>query len=263
MIEHLEHRRMLSTSQIVGGILVVQLESTGGNVTIQESANAGTGNTALVVDSNLGTFTNFSGVKSIVVLGGAGDDTINVISQNVPLFINGGAGNDTIGVVINPVDIFTGDGVTTPALYGVFNSSYNGSGSVILGGDGDDRIVVAGLSNSVVLGGNGSDFIVAGGVIATFSNINGVPETEIGGGDHMVISGGSGDDTLMSGFDGAIAALTDSILLGGTGNDTITDINTTDGNIINGGPGTDTITVAAASPDQIVGNTAGDIITTV
>jgi hypothetical protein len=205
----------------------------------------------------------------IRVLGTTKDDSITVVSQNVKLFIDGGAGNDLIGVQINPIDSFTRPDNT---VYGVLNPSYTGTGSIVFGGDGNDQIVVAGLSNSVVMGGAGSDFVVAGGTFASFTDINGNQVIDaISGGSHMLVAGDAGDDIVSSGFglDSGlgflveIPGLTDSVILGGTGNDTITDITktTTDGNIINGGPGTDAITVAVSANDMVVGNTNGDIVT--
>ena len=264
MIEKLEQRKLLSaTLTQTGGVLTVQLENTGGDVIITESANAGAGNTAAVIDlnNNGGTETDFSGVNVIRVLGGDGADFIQVTTQNARLFINGGGGGDTIIAETNPVDIFNKG---TPSEVAVINPSYTGTGSIIFGGDGNDTIVAAGLSNSVVLGGAGDDTMYVGGIFASDAAQSDV----IVGGDHMVVAGDAGNDTISigvgSGTSVQIPGLSDSIILGGTGNDTITDISdtTTDGNIINGGPGADTITISVTSGDVVVGNTNGDVVNT-
>jgi Ca2+-binding RTX toxin-like protein len=261
MIEKLERRQLLSaTASIAGnGVLVVQLDDAGDTVVVQETAAGG--NTAAVIDANAGQIGAFTGVNAIVVLGGKGNDSITVQSQNVPLFINGGDGNDLIGVQINPVDIVSGDGVNTPFAYGVFNPTYTGAGSVVLGGNGDDTLIVSGLSNSTVLGGNGNDSIIAGGTIVTFLNSQFQSETDIGGGSQMLIDGDNGDDVVQSGFQQAIAALTDSTLLGGNGSDTIIDSLSNGTNTVDGGNGVDSITVV--NGDIVVSSNGHDTVTTI
>jgi len=250
MIEKLEQRKLLSaTLTQTGGVLKVQLENTGGDVEIFESANNGAGNTVKVIDVNNASFgTDFTGVNRISVLGGDGADTIVVQLQNVPVFVNGGAGDDQIAVFTDPED---------QTLNGpVFNPSYTGAGSIIFGGDGNDFIDVAGLSNSVVMGGGGADTVIASAI-----TLQTVTETDISGGSHMLIAGDAGDDVITVG-DGQFPGLSDSVILGGTGNDTITDLTNTitDGNIINGGPGADAITVSVSSNTMVVGNTNGDVV---
>jgi len=239
VIEKLECRQLLSTTagMDVHGVVVVQLDNSGGNVVIDEFAHFSplTSNDVQVADPTLpGGIAFFTGATGIKVLGGAGSDSIIINHvENVPVTISAGDGNDTVGVA---ADVFQ-PGVDTFA-----------SGSNIDGGNGSNLIVVGGVNNSVITAGNGNDTIIAGAFATT--------STTTLGGENLTIRGGGGDDSIFSGFAGGLVGLTDSTLDGGTGNDTITD--TGSDNFINGGAGSDIIT---ATISDFVVPAHGDVIT--
>jgi len=241
VIEMLERRQLLSaTANVVGDhVLVVQLDNSGENILVQEPFTDS--HSALVVESfpTGGNVYAFDGIKAIVILGGSGNDTINALIKDVPVFIDGGSGNDTIGVV---ADVFD------PA-----NDTF-GAGSVIMGGNDDDTIVIGGLSNATVLGGNGNDSVIAGGFILSSGT-----ETTTAGGNAVVIDGGNGSDSLQSGVFQQLSALTDSSIMGGNGSDTIVDLGST--NTVDGGNGSDTITVV--NGDVVVNSNGHDVVTRV
>ncbi len=114
-------------------VIAVNLESSDSKVTAQ---------------MNSGTVQKFAktSVKSIVITGGSGPESISVSnSLAIPASINGGAGNDTI-------------------LGGAGNDSINGAGGndKLSGRDGNDSFIGADGNDSID-GGNGSDIADAGG----------------------------------------------------------------------------------------------------
>ena len=95
----------------------------------------------------------------------------------------------------------------------------NGGNDLLLGGEGDDTIN-AGAGNDVIYGGNGND------------TLNGYGGDDIlnGGTGNDILNGGTGNDTYL--------------YAAGSGQDTITDYDTTTGNI-------DTVKLVGLNPSQI------------
>ncbi|HEX3357834.1 MAG TPA: PKD domain-containing protein [Tepidisphaeraceae bacterium] len=126
------------------GVLTI----TGTATTTVIAVNLETSDSKVTAQINTGTVQKFAkaSVKSIVINGGAGPESISVSnSLAIPALINGGAGNDTI-------------------LGGAGNDSINGAGGndKLTGRDGNDSFIGADGNDSID-GGNGSDIADAGG----------------------------------------------------------------------------------------------------
>ncbi|WP_284165340.1 hypothetical protein [Frigidibacter sp. SD6-1] len=162
----------------------------------------------------------------LISTGGDGDDVYLFdpkTTGNVAATIDGGAGDDTI------------------SLAGVFDGAYL-SGANLSGGDGNDAISAAG-ETSTISGGAGDDIISADMVDATISGdagndmirviaANGSVTTAFGGeGDdildgtgsnNVVLSGGAGNDTILTSGRTSSGAGYGIGADGGAGNDTLT-----------------------------------------
>jgi cyclophilin family peptidyl-prolyl cis-trans isomerase len=131
----------------------------------------------------------YSGIKSVSVISGDGNDSIIVASTITrPTTLSGGAGNDTIEGGSGRDLVRGGDG----------NDSINGAaGSDILYGDaGDDRIW-GGSGNDSILGGVGSDWVDAGSGNDTVKGGDG-NDYLIGGSGYDRLYGEGGNDALLA-----------------------------------------------------------------
>ncbi|HEV8604302.1 MAG TPA: calcium-binding protein [Tepidisphaeraceae bacterium] len=204
VLEQLESRRLLSSVDLVGGVLTVIGSMSNDEITVSLKA----GNTSqLSVDMN-GVVRNFtvSAVDSIVISSRLGMDLVQVSNLNgvVPfaVWMKGGGDRDTlIG------------GNFDDTLYGGEHDDElsGGKGNDSLFGDEANDDITAGTGDDVVFGGLGNDNISG----------NGGEDYLKGGWDNDIISGGidndelygsEGNDTLMGG-DG------DDFLVGGVGDD--------------------------------------------
>jgi hypothetical protein len=129
-----------------------------------------------------------SAVQRISVLGGAGDDGVNVSGTGVgsiPIVVSAGGGDDGIGVVGNIGDDGTGDARIT-----------------LIGGGGNDQIVAAAPGPVTINTGAGDDHVDGGGA----------------GIGHETISLGDGNDTFVSELNAFVGARSDNVD-GGAGKD--------------------------------------------
>lgn len=152
-----------------------------------------TGGEAGTLTSSAGGTATFSEIE--VITTGAGNDTINAVSNTAPSTYNLGAGDDRVFGGSGAETINAGDGADSVEGGGGADHIYGGSGNDSLyGGEGDD-LIDGGTGNDLIYGGTGSD-------------------TLYGGDGNDTIDGGTGND-LLSGGAGA------DTVYGGDGNDTI------------------------------------------
>lgn len=217
-----------------------------------------------------------AGVETIILNGGAGNDSITIGSIDgvgALLFIaNGGAGADTItasgaslGNVFLRIDGGLGDDTLTGSI----------DGDTILGGDGMDMISGE-IGNDTLLGGPGDDSISGGDGNDTIDGNDG-NDTALGdaGNDSILgsfgsdmLTGDTGSDTLdggfgndlingMSGNDSLLGSFGDDRIAAGAGDDTISGGN--DNDTIQGHSGSDLID-GAHGDDSILGQAGDDTI---
>lgn len=231
------------------------------------------GHAAVFVTDSYGSETlDLTGVESILVEGGAGNDYISIGylagTGVVPggLVVLGGAGNDTI------------------------DGSSNTMGFSAFGGDGNDSIV-GGSGNDVLAGGPGADTLAGGAGNDTYlynygdgaDTINEGTDTLSGGIDKILFGGvpdgafssavQSGSNLVITLADGgavtivgqyagtAVESATDlrtgeTYMLGTLDNESASTVNT----LIAGTSGADTL-VGGSGDDLIMGNGGNDVIT--
>ena len=228
-------------------------------------------------DDNI-TVANDAGVVDMyTLLGGSGNDifTSNTTTLADASRINGNEGNDRItlgafgAVSQTSSTVVGGKGNDTIVLTGSINSS------LVNGNLDDDTITTAGASNSSVFGGQGVDTInivgtdVNATVLTVVNGDKGGDFINVAGSvNQSTINGGDGDDAinLLAG----ITSFTDSSVFGGDGIDTINGaavgafaltLSGDAGNdVINGGGGADSL-YGGAGNDQLLGNGGADSIT--
>ena len=206
-----------ATDDVDTGLSTSQLTVAGANGGVTISVAESSGDVVVTEAGSPTTFTaNF---ETLNVTGGTGADTIT-IGDNLPnaittIIVDGGAGNDTITGGNENETIYGGDG----------NDSIDA-------GDGNDR-VYPGLGDDDVHGGAGTDTVTyqgrtenltvridgggpSGDVVGSGENdvIDNDFENAVGGNGNDTITGNSGNN-ILGGVDG------DDVLDGGTGSDTI------------------------------------------
>ncbi len=215
--------------------LEIFLDSAGATVTVDVSGGnlrVRSGTTDLL------TPTAASGVTSLRIFGGEGNDSVTLDASLV------GAFTGSIGITTNGgTDTIIGGTVTT--------------GLTISTGDGAD-IVVDGLGNDTISSGNGNDTIIAAGgndsVIAGEGNDlvrgNAGNDTIEGSGGDDVVLGAAGNDKLRGGDgnDSMLGEAGNDTLDGGAGNDSL-----------NGGVGNDTV-AGGAGNDSMLGDSGFDVL---
>jgi uncharacterized protein YkwD len=194
-----------------------------------------------------------SGVDSITISGGAGDDSISIdATVSIPTTVAGGPGNDMIS---------------------------GGGGSETLKGGGGNDSITAGLNGDSLLGGAGSDTLVAGGasLIGGILDVEGTPNsdtigiTESSGAITVSDDGADGEfaassvqSVLLHGLAGADSISVDAevtipaVLAGGAGPDTITGGGGSE--TLQGGLGADSI-IAGSAADSVAGGQGADTLT--
>ncbi|WP_438991899.1 Hint domain-containing protein [Lentibacter sp.] len=216
-----------------------------------------------------------AGTDDGIVMGGAGDDTIdaayagdpdgNVVDGGDALdgsdddIIHAGAGDDLVqggdgddiiidtggnSTLSNGDDTFyggDGDDLIIGQFAGTFAGGTVGT-NVFYGGAGNDTLV-SGNSHETMHGGDGDDLIYTGNVsqvvYANEGNDTVVGDAEAGTAESDTIYGGAGDDDLSSGFVGTVNLHQGDFIDGGEGNDTVTGGDADD--TLTGGAGDDTI----------------------
>jgi Ca2+-binding RTX toxin-like protein len=144
-----------------------------------------TGDIIAAVAGKLGRIYKLSDVHLVSVLGGAGNDTIEISTSSPNATVSGGDGNDTI-TAGEESDSLSGNAGRDYINGGGGNDRVAGNGGrdKLFSGDGDDRI----------LGGAGGDWL-------------------FGDAGHDTLIGGDGNDILEASYDGG------SVLHGNAGND--------------------------------------------
>lgn len=133
------------------------------------------------------------------VSGGDGDDLIS-IHENINGIVEGGKGDDIIAVNVNAGGVInggTGDDLISVDENVRQYKGINWGSSVVMGGRGDDTILVGKSETSFITGGQGDDLIAVGVTL------------------NSLISAGSGDDTIRTGISGG------NLIDGGSGSNDI------------------------------------------
>ena len=184
---------------------------------------AGAGNDHVVADYYTGT-----------IYGEAGDDVIDGRNSQYLMRVDGGDGNDILYTNSNTFSVADG-GAGNDTIY-AHGEVHGGAGNdhIILqstyyqgpvsGDAGNDTIDAVAAGNpyggNTISGGDGADFLNGGahndtlvsGNFSTTSGVTGTPADDLGL-EHDVLSGGSGDDILWSGYGDDVD--------GGNGHDTL------------------------------------------
>ena len=216
-----------------------------------------TGDNDNVVDVSAVDNLTFTGLGSIVIDTGDGNDTI-IGTTDFADSINAGDGNDTITVTGGANTLIGGDGndVITGGAGGDLIDAGDGDDNVM--GNGGDDFIIGDDGNDVIDGGDGADSIAAG---------NGSDQVT-GGLGNDTLSGDVGTDTV-SGGDG------DDFVYGGGGADTLTGdlgddtmIGHGGSDLIDGGAGMDSLSgrggkdtlFGGDDEDQVSGDQGDDLV---
>ena len=206
-IELLEPRRLFNTADLSGSVLTILGNSQSNKITVGET------NGAITVDFGGKPSGNspFTGVKSIVIKGNDGNDTITVestVASGINLNVSGGNGNDSITLDGGHGSVAGGAGADHIAID---DAVYDANGGL-----GKDTITAAGGANEILHGGDGADSIgVTGGGYDLVYGGSGGNTFDIVGGYDTVISGSGHDNVTADG--GA-----DALLFDMSGGDTVT-----------------------------------------
>ncbi|MFT5327925.1 MAG: Ca2+-binding RTX toxin-like protein, partial [Planctomycetaceae bacterium] len=181
----------------------------------------------------------FTGLTSINVQGGNGDDII-IGSADLAVFADGQDGNDSITGGSADDTLVGGDGADTIAGLAGNDSIDAGDGDdVVTGDDGDDTIladdgndtVSGNLGNDNILGGDGEDSLSGNEGLDTLNGNSGADT--ISGDDGVdFILGGGGDDLITGGLEG-------DTIIGNAGSDTLSGDDGAD--FVHGGSGNDSL----------------------
>ena len=201
--EAMETRRLMSSVQVVDGVLVIDADPhTASNIIVD--LHGPHGQIRGYCESVEAHFAA-EGVRAIRITGSDGDDVITIAhSVKLPSLIRAGAGNDRVrgGSGVDTVDAGAGN-------------------DIVAGARGDDRLS-GGDGNDVVLGNAGADVIDAGAGDDRAYGYGG-DDTIYGGEGFDLLAGMGGDDKIYAGDgDDRVAGNrgTDQ-LYGGAGNDRI------------------------------------------
>lgn len=220
MFEHLENRRLLTTS-LAGGILTVT--GTSGGDTIQFARKSG-GFTLFENSGNgvVQTEWNFADVQRVIINSGAASDSIIVGKVIVNVEVNAGQGNDTVSC---------GGGNDTLRGEDGNDDMFGGDGRDLLnGGKGGDNMLGGGGRDTVDYNQRTANLVIGLGVVAD--------DGEAGEGDNVrtdieTVIGGSGNDRISTGSGRA------ENFFGGPGNDTL--IGGSGDDFLDGGTGADSL----------------------
>jgi Ca2+-binding RTX toxin-like protein len=190
----------------------------------------------------------FTGLTSINVQGGNGDDII-IGSPDLPVLADGQDGNDSITGGSADDTLLGGDGADTIAGSAGNDSIDAGDGDDVVTGDAGDDTILADDGNDTVSGNLGNDNIRGGDGLDSISGNEGLD----------TLNGNSGADTI-SGDDGG------DFILGGGGADLVN--GGLDGDMIIGNSGSDTLSGddgadfvhGGGSNDSLFGNEGDDTL---
>jgi len=216
----------------------VSLFGVGGNDTFEISAGASNAQAAILDggegDDNFALSSTITNATQLTVIGGLGGDLISgAVDNAVRALIQGGDGNDTI----NFLDEFSSDKATIGGNAGQDTLYIEGflSASKVIGGGDSDTIVIqsASFDSSTIQAGGGNDSIYFSGLaVSTAAVIAGDTELEqsdYDGNDTLDIHGGN--------------LLTDGLIQGNAGNDSIFVSSYGSALTVGGNAGNDTVTL--------------------
>jgi len=218
----------------------VSLFGVGSNDTFEISAGASNAQAAILDggdgDDDFKLSSTITNATQLSVIGGAGGDLISgQVDNAVRALIQGGTGNDTI--YFN--DQFSGDKTTIGGNAGQDTIYVEGflSASKIVGGGDSDTIVIqsAVFDSSTIQAGGGNDSIYFSGLAGTFSTA-----VAIAGDTELVQSDYDGNDTLQI-HGGNV--LTDGLVQGNGGDDSIWVSSFASALTVGGNAGNDTVTL--------------------
>ena len=175
VVQPMERRVLMSAAVLDNGVLSVTGTAADDVISVNPQ---GSGAVMVIVNGTSQSFA--SGVTSIVVNAGDGDDSVTVgetgLTGTLPtVSVAGGAGNDTLTLTADDrTTLDGGDGDDT-----LYASGYFGTHATLLGGAGDDQITQGYAAVVSVSGGDGDDFI-------------GLQDGQLS----PTVTGGAGSDTL-------------------------------------------------------------------
>ncbi len=226
----------------------------------------------------------YHGVQSILVMAGAGQDTVDLTGIEVSATVHGGDGDDTLKAGRGGGVYYGDDGndtITSEAagsdFAGVADEFYGGGGNdVLTGWEGEDElygdegndVLYGGADDDILTGGGGNDFLEGGAGADELNGDDGADELLGGdGGDTLkggegddLLEGGAGNDQLIgnAGNDTLEGGLGDDVLVGDDGTITstlrITGVSGAGNDTLSGGPGNDTL-VGGGGDDALYGGT--------
>ncbi len=267
------------TASFSGGVLTVNGDALNNNITVSRNAagqilvNGG----AVTVLGGTATVAN---TATIQVFGLDGNDTITLSEVNGALpkaNLFGGAGNDVLTGGSGNDQLFGQGGNDTLLGKGGFDLLFGGSeNDTITGGDADDQAFGQGGDDRMIWnpgddtdlneGGDGTDTVevnggngeeqftmTANGTRVRFDRLNPAPfSIDIGTSEKLTLNANGGNDSFSA--TGNLAALIQTTVDGGTGNDTLLGTNGAD--FLLGGDGNDFIDGQQGNDTAFLG--AGD-----
>jgi hypothetical protein len=270
-LENLEHRAMLAgdvTTQFAGGNLVIRGDAEDNNIQIEASAEGdlvvSAGDSETDSPTTIDGETTFSGVSSVIVMLGDGDDTFEVGSGEVDgnVIVVAGAGDDTV-TLGGDAEASTGD--DSPGGDGGDDTGGNAlAGDPLVEELAEPQLIVGG--NLIVSGGQGDDTVTATNVMVEGDvsvllaagddevTLDAVTLDTLASGELKVITG-AGDDVVS--IDGFLGAEADVHVTTGQGDDEITMLAMTAANLkVDAGDGDNIVSIGMAEDDS--GDDTGD-----
>jgi Ca2+-binding RTX toxin-like protein len=196
-IETFESRTVLSTTSLFSAGTLTITSNGADNMAVSKNANGNVtlNGTQLMINNAAVTA---SSVTTLDVIGGKGKNTIDLTGVTSAAFtglttvkIDGGAGNDSIiGSGLN--DSILGNGGNDTINGGAGNDTLNGgAGNDNINGDAGNDVLIGGTGNDILNGGAGNDSLSGG---AGKDSLD-------GGAGLDSINGGAGADTITKGTD--------------------------------------------------------------
>jgi len=252
-----------------GGFNVVQMQGGGADTNFDVSVDAG-GDVHVNVDGGTAGSVVMDGVAQLEIADGAGNNAITIHdvtgSSLGTVVVFGGAGNDVVDAsqADAHVVVYGGAGDTT-LIAGTGNDT-------LVGSTGNDTLIWrVGDGNDVVHGGSGFDVVqMQGGTSDQFDVV-----TDASGSVHVNVDGGAGGSVVMDGvkqldiFGGSAndtvtihdltgSSLTDVLVHGGDGSNTI-DASQTDVHVVAYGNAGDDVLIGGTGSNTLIGGDGNDV----
>ncbi len=194
--------------------------------------------------------------------GNDGNDTLLGYGGNDSL--DGGASNDALAGGVGDDTLLGGDGddagyVSLQLEHGVvsWQGLSGGAGNDSIDGGAGNDYLSGGTGNDTLIGGTGNDTIVGIDAADSVTGGAGFDNLQISNGNGLYVNGGSDDDTINGDSYNPTSPITNSTILGGIGNDSIS-LSHVDHSTISGGDGNDLIFVDASTSNPYgYGNSYG------